>query len=91
MKQGLAYVDFEDEESLVTALAKNDQKLYLRGREVSIARSNPTRERGWGRGFGAGRSRPGAYRLMKFYFQFMLEAWLRVFCVLQSYACRCCG
>lgn len=61
MKQGLAYVDFEDEESLATALAKNDQKLYLRGQEVSIVRSNPTRERGWGRGFGAGRGRTGAY------------------------------
>lgn len=78
MKQGLAYVDFEDEESLATALAKRDQKLYLRGQEVSIARSNPTRERGWGRGFGAGRGTTGLY-------WFMLGAWLRVFDILHGH------
>lgn len=54
MKQGLAYVDFEDEETLAAAVAKNNQKLCLRGQEVSIARSNPTGGRARGRGFGAG-------------------------------------
>lgn len=54
MKQGLAYVDFEDEETLAAAVAKNNQKLCLRGREVSIVRSNPTGWRARGRGFGAG-------------------------------------
>lgn len=52
MKQGIAYVDFEDEETLAAAVAKNNQKLCLRGREVSIARSNPSGGRARGRGYG---------------------------------------
>ena len=37
--KGLAYVDFEDDEHLAAAIAKN--KLMLLGKKLSIARSNP--------------------------------------------------
>ena len=47
------YVDFEDEESLIAAIAKNKEK--LKGRQLSIARSDPKGGRGGGRGFGASR------------------------------------
>lgn len=58
-EQGLAYVDFEDEESLTAAVAKN--KGELKGRQLSIARSDPKGGRGGGRGFGASRGgRAGA-------------------------------
>ncbi|KAG0604876.1 hypothetical protein M758_9G015600 [Ceratodon purpureus] len=51
--RGLVYVDFEDEESLIAAIAKNKEK--LKGRQLSIARSDPKGGRGGGRGFGASR------------------------------------
>lgn len=58
-EQGLAYVDFEDEESLTAAIAKNKEE--LKGRQVSIARSDPKGGRGGGRGPGANRGgRTGA-------------------------------
>ena len=58
-QQGLAYVDFEDEESLTAAVAKNKEE--LKGRQVSIARSDPKGGRGGGRSFGASRGgRTGA-------------------------------
>lgn len=37
--QGLAYVDFSDDEHLAAAVAKNKQKLL--GKKLSIARSDP--------------------------------------------------
>lgn len=58
-EQGLAYVDFEDEESLAAAIAKNKEE--LKGRQLSIARSDPKGGRGGGRGPGANRGgRTGA-------------------------------
>lgn len=51
--RGLAYVDFEDEESLTAAIAKNKEE--LKGRPLSIARSDPKGGRGGGRGPGANR------------------------------------
>jgi len=58
-EQGLAYVDFEDEESLTAAIAKNKEE--LKGRQLSIARSDPKGGRGGGRGPGANRGgRTGA-------------------------------
>lgn len=57
--RGLAYVDFEDEESLTAAIAKNKEE--LKGRQLSIARSDPKGGRGGGRGPGANRGgRTGA-------------------------------
>eukprot|EP00249_Psilotum_nudum_P016992 c26096_g1_i2 orf=158-2560(+) len=41
--RGLAYVDFANEECLAAAVAKNKQKLL--GRQISIARSDPTSSR----------------------------------------------
>lgn len=52
-EQGLAYVDFEDEESLTAAIAKNKEE--LKGRQLSIARSDPKGGRGGGRGSGSSR------------------------------------
>lgn len=58
-EQGLAYVDFEDEESLTAAVAKNKEE--LKGRQLSIARSDPKGGRGGGRSSGASRGgRTGA-------------------------------
>eukprot|EP00252_Welwitschia_mirabilis_P019730 TRINITY_DN4649_c0_g1_i2.p1 TRINITY_DN4649_c0_g1~~TRINITY_DN4649_c0_g1_i2.p1 ORF type:complete len:822 (+),score=189.82 TRINITY_DN4649_c0_g1_i2:143-2608(+) len=37
--RGLAYIDFEDDEKLSAALAKN--KTYLLGKKISVAKSNP--------------------------------------------------
>nr|XP_024368844.1 squamous cell carcinoma antigen recognized by T-cells 3-like isoform X2 [Physcomitrium patens] len=51
--RGLAYVDFEDEESLTAAIAKNKEE--LKGRQLSIARSDPKGGRGGGRGSGSSR------------------------------------
>ncbi|KAH9287576.1 hypothetical protein KI387_031693, partial [Taxus chinensis] len=39
ISRGFAYIDFENEEKLSAALAKNKQKLF--GKKISIARSNP--------------------------------------------------
>lgn len=39
MLQGLAYVDFVDDEHLAAAIAKN-RNMFL-GKKISIARSNP--------------------------------------------------
>lgn len=39
VSQGLAYVDFSDDEHLAAAIAKN-RKMFL-GKKISIARSNP--------------------------------------------------
>lgn len=41
--QGLAYVDFSDEEHLVAAIAKDKQKLL--GKRLNIARSDPKQGR----------------------------------------------
>ncbi|CAM6111706.1 unnamed protein product [Calypogeia fissa] len=52
--RGLAYVDFEDEESLAAAIKKDKQEFG--GRQLTVARSAPTGGRGGGRGnFGRGR------------------------------------
>lgn len=58
MNQGLAYVDFNDEESLAAAVARNKEELM--GRQVSIARSNPTKGRADTRGHGSVHGRGGA-------------------------------
>lgn len=41
MIQGLAYIDFSDDDHLAAAVAKNKQKLF--GKKLNIARSDPKR------------------------------------------------
>jgi RNA recognition motif-containing protein len=56
--QGLAYVEFEDEQSLEAAVAKNKEEFL--GRPLNVARSDPKSGRSGGRGSGSAGGRGAA-------------------------------